>query len=91
MSSTCFEPENSSSGKRLYIHLWYGMFNLHQYKQFYFPCYCFHRSCNLFIKEANFWFFCNVNDITEVNNSVLMTLTACDNVLFCKSVNNKVK
>ena len=24
--STCFEPEGSSSGRRLYIHLWYGTF-----------------------------------------------------------------
>ena len=25
MSSTCFEPEVSSSGRRLYIQLWYGI------------------------------------------------------------------
>jgi len=25
MSSTCFEPEGSSSGRRLYMHLCYGM------------------------------------------------------------------
>jgi len=24
MPSTCFEPEGSSSGRRLYIQLWYG-------------------------------------------------------------------
>jgi len=26
MSSTCFEPERSSSGRRLYIQEWYNMF-----------------------------------------------------------------
>jgi len=26
MSSTCFKPEGSSSGRWLYIKLWYGMF-----------------------------------------------------------------
>jgi hypothetical protein len=35
MSSTCFEHEGSSSGRRLYIQERYGiMFNMHQYKQF---------------------------------------------------------
>ena len=29
MSSTCFEPEGSSSGRRLYVHLWYGTFYMH--------------------------------------------------------------
>jgi len=33
MSSTCFEPEASSSGRRLYIQLCYGMFYMHQYKE----------------------------------------------------------
>jgi len=33
MSSTCFEPEGSFSGRLLYMQLWYGMFYLHQYKQ----------------------------------------------------------
>ena len=43
MSSTCFEPEGSSSGRLLYVHLWYstvrygtvryGTFYMHQYKQ----------------------------------------------------------
>jgi len=33
MSSTCFEPEGSSSGRRLYIQLWHGVFYTHQYKQ----------------------------------------------------------
>jgi hypothetical protein len=26
MSSTCFEPEGSSSGRLLYVQLWYGTF-----------------------------------------------------------------
>ena len=26
MSSTCFEPEGSSSGGRLYVQLWYSVF-----------------------------------------------------------------
>ena len=25
MSSTCFEPEGSTSGRRLYVQLWYGI------------------------------------------------------------------
>jgi hypothetical protein len=33
MSSTCFEPESSSSGRRLYIQLWYGSLYTHLYKQ----------------------------------------------------------
>jgi len=33
MSSTCFEPEGSSSGRQLYIQFRYGTFNMHQYKQ----------------------------------------------------------
>jgi len=33
MSSTCFEPEGSSSRRRLYIQLWYVTFYMHQYKQ----------------------------------------------------------
>ena len=33
MSSTCFEPEGSSSGRRLYMQLWYDTFCMHQYKQ----------------------------------------------------------
>ena len=33
ISSTCFEPEGSSSGIRLYIKLRYGKFNMHLYKQ----------------------------------------------------------
>jgi len=28
MSSTCFEPKDSSSGRWLYIQLWYGIFYL---------------------------------------------------------------
>jgi hypothetical protein len=37
MSSKCFKPENSSSGRRLYMQLWYGtyMFNMHQDKQYF--------------------------------------------------------
>jgi len=33
MSPTCFEPEDSSSGIRLYIQVWYKVFYVHQYKQ----------------------------------------------------------
>jgi len=33
MSSTCFEPEGSSSGRQMYMQLWYGVFYMHQYKQ----------------------------------------------------------
>ena len=33
MSSACFEPEGSSSGRRLCIQLWYGTFYMQQYKQ----------------------------------------------------------
>ena len=33
MFSTCFEPEGSSSGRRLYVQLWYGTFYMHRYKQ----------------------------------------------------------
>jgi len=33
MSSTCFEPEGSSSGRRLYIQLRHGTLHIHQYKQ----------------------------------------------------------
>jgi len=33
MSSTCFEPEGSSSGRRLYVQLWYGTLYVHQHKQ----------------------------------------------------------
>jgi len=32
MSSTCFEPEVSPSGRQLFIQLWYGMFYMRQYK-----------------------------------------------------------
>jgi len=33
MSSTCFEHEGSSSGRRLCIQVWYSVFEMHQYKQ----------------------------------------------------------
>jgi len=33
MSSRCFETEGSSSGRRLYIQVWYCVFYMHQYKQ----------------------------------------------------------
>jgi hypothetical protein len=33
VSATCFEPEGSSSGRRLYIQAWYGAFYMHHYKQ----------------------------------------------------------
>jgi len=29
VSSKCFEPEDSSSGRGLYINLWYGAFYMH--------------------------------------------------------------
>ena len=32
MSPIYFETEGSFSVKRLYIQLWYGMFDMHQYK-----------------------------------------------------------
>ena len=34
MSSTCFEPEVSSSGRRLCLRVWYCVFYMHQYVQF---------------------------------------------------------
>jgi hypothetical protein len=34
MSSTGFEHDGSSSGRRLYIQLWYSVFYMHQYKQY---------------------------------------------------------
>jgi len=39
MFPTCFELEGSSSGRRLYVQVWYNLFTCHQYKQ----C-CRHRS-----------------------------------------------
>ena len=33
MSSTCFEPEGSSSGRRLYVQVWYSVFTRERYKQ----------------------------------------------------------
>ena len=33
MSSTCFETEGLSSGRRMYVQVWYGTFYMHQYKQ----------------------------------------------------------
>jgi len=33
MSTTCFEPVVSSSGRRLYLQLLCGSFYMHQYKQ----------------------------------------------------------
>ena len=35
MSSTCFEPEGSSSGRRLYVQLRYGMFYMLKLQQNY--------------------------------------------------------
>jgi len=37
LSSTYFETEGSSSGRLLYIQLWYGMFSMHQYKHTFLP------------------------------------------------------
>jgi len=34
MSSTYFETEGLSSGRRLYIQAWYSVFYMYQYKQF---------------------------------------------------------
>jgi len=31
MPSTCFEPEGSSSGRRLYVRVWYNVVCMHQY------------------------------------------------------------
>jgi len=31
MSSTCVEPEGSSSGRWLYVQLWYGTFYIHRH------------------------------------------------------------
>ena len=33
MSSTCFDPESSSSGRRLYVQVRYSVFHTHQYVQ----------------------------------------------------------
>jgi hypothetical protein len=33
MSSACFETEGSSSGRRMYIQVWYGVFDMHRYEQ----------------------------------------------------------
>jgi len=35
MSSTCFEPEGSSLGRRTCIQVWYSVFYMHQYKESY--------------------------------------------------------
>ena len=43
MSSICFEPEGSSSGRRLYIQFWCGTFYMHRYK----------HSCGLLILVIN--------------------------------------
>jgi len=32
MSSTCFEPYGSSTGRRLYVELWYSVFYEHRYQ-----------------------------------------------------------
>jgi len=32
MSSTCFEPEGSPAGRRLYVQVWYWVFYMHPYK-----------------------------------------------------------
>jgi hypothetical protein len=33
MSSTCFEPDGSSSGGRLYVQLWYVMLYIYRYEK----------------------------------------------------------
>ena len=33
MSSTRFQPDVSSSGRGLYVQVWYSVFYMHQYKQ----------------------------------------------------------
>jgi len=33
MSSTCFESEGSSSGRRLCIRVWYSVLYMHQYNR----------------------------------------------------------
>ena len=35
MSSTCFEPQSSSSGRQLYMQVWCSVFYMHQYKQYF--------------------------------------------------------
>jgi len=32
-SSTCFEPEGLSSGRRMYAQVWYNLFTCHQHQQ----------------------------------------------------------
>jgi hypothetical protein len=32
MASTCFEPEGSSSGRRVYVQVWYSVLYMHQYR-----------------------------------------------------------
>ena len=36
----CFEPEGSSSGRRLYIQLWYSVFYMHQHNQTAYTALC---------------------------------------------------
>ena len=38
MSSTCFEPEGSYSGRRLYIQVWYCVFYMRRYGIVCFIC-----------------------------------------------------
>ena len=39
MSSTCFEPKGSSSGRRLYIQVRYSVFYMHHYKTACITCF----------------------------------------------------
>jgi len=48
MSSTCFEPEGSSSGRRLYIQVWYRTFYMHQYR---IVC----SNTHLHLKDCLYW------------------------------------
>jgi len=52
MSSTCFEPEGTSSGRQLYIQSWCGKFYMHQFNllkpnDIYIYIYMSYRSANL--------------------------------------------
>jgi hypothetical protein len=63
MSSTCFEPEGSSSGRRLYIQVWYNVFYMHQYKQ---SC----KNKSVFDIEHTLW--AGVEDIKKLKIKILI-------------------
>ena len=53
MSSTCFEPEGSSSVRQLYIQLWCNMFYVHQYKQLLILGHAKHILPYLYIQQSS--------------------------------------